>query len=173
MSMHMNSICRGTSRSLRRKRWRVLQCSFSVPEAHILSKTVRTWQLLNCRRGFSSRALEVSCPLSLAEGLQCWGQSIHIRTTERPSVTSSYDSSWLCSKDHASLSPVLSIIFFKSVSDISFLGCSHKREFCRWHGVRGLIGIPGTVCVCPQEQVEAGKAIHDRGGAGPDSLEGN
>lgn len=64
------------------------------------------------------------------------------------------------------------LIFFKSVSDISFLGCSHKREFCRWHGVRGLIGIPGTVCVCPQEQVEAGKAIHDRGGAGPDSLEG-
>lgn len=50
------------------------------------------------------------------------------------------------------------LIFLKSVSDISFLGRSHKRVFGCWHRVRGIIGIPGTLCVYPQEQVGAGKS---------------
>lgn len=94
-------------------------------------------------------------------------------------MTQANDSSCFCSEDHSSLSPVLSAYFCKSLSDISFLGCSYKREFCCWNRVRWNHWHPRTFWVVffffPSAQEASGsrkKPFSDEGVIAPGSLEG-
>lgn len=157
MSMHMNSICRGTTRLLRRKRWRVFQYSFSIPKAHTCEEST----VIQLQKRLLSQGTGGQLPIEPGRGASGLG------------AINTHGNNW---KLNALLSPTVMIpagfaqkialpfhlsyllIFLKSVSASSFLGCSHKRAFCCWSGVRGLVGIPGTLYKSPQEQVEAGKS---------------
>lgn len=107
-------------------------------QSSYFQQSVRNGQLLNCSSGCYSMAVEGSCPVGLAEGLLVGGGINTVKNNCKLNAFLWPNLMFPAAFAQKIVLPFTCLIclFFKSVSESSFLRCSHKREFCGWNRVK-------------------------------------